>query len=92
MTRMVKCRKYGEELPGLSAPPFPGPAGERIFETVSARAWEEWQAHQTRLINERQLSLMDPQARKFLAEQRERFLDNEDFARAEHYVPEDRKP
>ena len=87
MTRTVHCRKYAEELPGLDAPPFPGAKGQEIFETVSTRAWEQWTAHQTMLINEHHLKLIDSEARKFLAEQREKFLDNEDYAQAEGYVP-----
>ena len=51
MTRMVMCRKFKEELPGLERPPYPGPKGEAIFQDVSKRAWDDWQAHQTMLIN-----------------------------------------
>ena len=56
MANTVHCRKYGEELPALTTPPFPGPAGEKIMQTVSAKAWEEWTEHQKRLINEKHLS------------------------------------
>lgn len=91
MTRTVLCRRYGEELEGLTQPPFPGPAGEAIFNTVSARAWSEWTEHQTRLINEKHLNMMDPQARKYLTEQREKFLAGEAFDKAEGYVPENKE-
>ena len=87
MTRTVTCRKYGDNQEGLDAPPMPGPAGEKIFQTVSKRAWSEWQALQTMLINEKHLELRDPATRKYLAEQRERFLDNLPVDRAEGYVP-----
>ena len=60
MPRTVFCRKYRKELEGLPQPPLPGAKGELIFETVSRRAWEEWQALQTMLINERNLRLIDP--------------------------------
>ena len=63
MSRTVFCRKYQLDLPGLDAPPFPGPQGEDIFNTVSKKAWEEWLEHQTRLINEKQLNMMDMTAR-----------------------------
>lgn len=87
MTRTVACRKYGEELEGLDTPPLPGPAGEEIFNTVSKKAWLEWQDLQTMLINEKALNLRDPEARKYLTEQRQRFLDNEETDHASGYVP-----
>ncbi|GAA6144652.1 MAG: oxidative damage protection protein [Thalassolituus sp.] len=88
MTNTVQCQKYGEELPAMTAPPFPGPAGERIMASVSAKAWEEWLEHQKRLINEKHLNVMDPEARKYLTEQREKFLSGDDYDLAEGYVPE----
>jgi Fe-S cluster biosynthesis and repair protein YggX len=87
MTRTVHCRKYQRELEGLDAPPMPGPKGQEIFDTVSKRAWAEWQALQTMLINEKHLDMRDPAARRYLSAQRERFLDNEDVDRAEGYIP-----
>ena len=87
MPRTVLCRKYGEELPGLDAPPLPGAAGEDIFANVSARAWREWQHLQTMLINEHRLSMVDPQARRFLTDQMRKFLANQDYARPAGYVP-----
>ena len=86
MTRTVACRKYGEELEGLETPPLPGPAGEEIFNTVSKKAWLEWQNLQTMLINEKTLDLRDPEARKYLTEQREKFLNNEATDHATGYV------
>lgn len=87
MTRTVNCRKYNKELPGLALPPYPGPKGKEIYETVSQKAWQEWQALQTMLINEKQLSLMDPDAREYLQQEMEKFLDNKDHDVAEGYVP-----
>jgi Fe-S cluster biosynthesis and repair protein YggX len=87
MTRMVHCKKYNKELPGLTIPPYPGPKGKEIYQSVSQQAWTEWQAQQTMLINEKQLSLMDPDARKYLQEEMDKFLNNEEFDQAEGYVP-----
>lgn len=87
MGRSVHCRKYGEELPGLEQPPYPGPKGQDIYDNVSRKAWEEWQAHQTMLINEKHLSLADAKARKYLQEEMDKFLSGADFDRAEGYVP-----
>ena len=74
MSRTVFCRKYKQELEGLDAPPLPGPKGQDIFENVSKQAWQEWMAHQTTLINEKHLNMMDMAARTYLGEQRDRFL------------------
>lgn len=87
MPRTVQCSKYGKELPGLDAPPFPGPKGQAIYESVSRQAWEEWTRHQTMLINERHLNMMDPESRRYLSEQRDRFLAGDDVDAAEGYVP-----
>jgi Fe-S cluster biosynthesis and repair protein YggX len=86
MTRLVFCRKYRQALPGLEKPPLPGALGQDIFEHVSARAWQEWQAHQTLLINEKRLRLIDPEARDYLRQQMQRFFANEDVEQAEGYV------
>lgn len=90
MTRTVHCRLKQQDLPGLDAPPFPGPKGQEIFDTVSAEAWHEWQNLQTMLINEKNLNMMDKEARKYLNEQRDKFLAGEDVDRAEGYVPEEK--
>lgn len=87
MARMVQCRKLKQELPGLDMPPFPGPKGQEIFDNISKQAWGEWMAHQTTLINEMRLNMMDLTARTYLAEQREKFFSGEDVDQAEGYVP-----
>lgn len=87
MTRKVFCRKYQQELDGLPQPPFPGPRGQDIYDNISRKAWEEWQAHQTMLINEKQLSMMEPESRKYLQSEMEKFFAGQDFDKAEGYVP-----
>ena len=86
MTRTVFCRKYQQDLEGLERPPYPGPKGQELFEHVSKQAWQEWLKHQTMLINEKQLNMMDASARSYLSEQLEKFLSGEDYDRAEGYV------
>ncbi|WP_237057425.1 oxidative damage protection protein [Microbulbifer sediminum] len=87
MSRTVFCRKYQQELEGLDAPPMPGPKGQEIYENVSKKAWQEWMAHQTMLINEKRLNMMEPSTRTYLAEQRDKFLSGESYDEAEGYVP-----
>jgi Fe-S cluster biosynthesis and repair protein YggX len=41
---------------------------------VSKEARQRWLEHQTMLINEYRLNALDPNARKFLAEEMEKFL------------------
>ena len=87
MTRTVQCRKYKQELPGLDRAPYPGPKGEDIFTNVSKQAWDEWQKHQTMLINERRLNMMNAEDRKFLQAEMDKLLSGEEYAQAEGYVP-----
>lgn len=86
MPRTVRCVKLGTEAEGLDRPPYPGPLGQRIFENVSKQAWHDWIAHQTRLINEYRLALADPQARRFLAEEMEKYFFGGELAQT-GYVP-----
>lgn len=86
MTRTVHCSRYQTDLPGLEKQPLPGANGEKIFASVSQKAWDEWQTLQTMLINEKHLSLIDPEARKYLTEQMWRFFNNETVDRAEGYI------
>ena len=87
MSRTVYCRKYQKELPGLPVPPLPGPKGQDIYNNVSQQAWQEWQQQQTMLINEKHLSLASADDRRYLQEQMDRFLANENHDQAEGYVP-----
>ena len=91
MSRTVLCRKYKEELPGLTVPPMPGAKGQELYATVSDRAWQEWKMHQTMLINEKHLNLLNPEHRKFLQDEMEKFLDNDSFEQGEGYVPVEAK-
>ncbi len=89
MSRQVFCRKYQQEMEGLDFAPFPGAKGEEILNTVSKKAWQEWLKHQTTLINEKRLNVFEPEAKKFLEEQREKFLSNDETVeKAEGWKPE----
>jgi Fe-S cluster biosynthesis and repair protein YggX len=74
MTRTVNCVLLKREAPGLERAPYPGPLGQRIFEQVSAEGWAAWLKHQTMLINEYRLTLVEPKARKFLEGEMEKYF------------------
>ena len=88
MTRTVFCTKYQADMEAMDRPPYPGAKGQTLFETLSKQAWQDWLAHQTMLINEKQLNMMNADDRKYLLSEMDKFLNNEDFDKAEGYVPE----
>jgi len=88
MSRTVQCPKLGKEAEGLAFVPYPGDLGQRIFDNISQEAWQLWLNHQTMLINERQLSLIDPEARTYLEGEMEKFLFGGDYDEIAGYVPE----
>ena len=71
----------------LRFPTFPGPKGLYIFENISKQAWQDWMAHQTTLINEKRLNMMDLTDRAYLDEQRDKFFSGDDVDQAEGYIP-----
>ncbi len=89
MDGTVFCQKYQKVLPALERPPYPGPMGQRLLNNISAQAWQDWIGHQTMLINENRLSLLDPAARQFLEKEMEKFLFGEGSAKPAGYKPLD---
>ena len=73
----------------MEAPPFPGAKGQEIFENISAEAWQSWLDMQTMLINEKHLNLMDKESRKYLNQQRDKYLAGEETDRAEGYTAQE---
>jgi Fe-S cluster biosynthesis and repair protein YggX len=87
MTRMVKCVKLGREAEGLDRPPYPGALGQRIYENISKEAWQGWLKFQTMQVNENRLNLSDAKARKFLADEMEKYLFGSGSVMPAGYVP-----
>ncbi len=87
MTRMVFCEKMKQELPGLEHIPYPGELGQKVYDSISAQAWQAWMQHQTMLINEYRLNVIDPEGRKFLEKEMEKFLFGEGSEKPEGFVP-----
>jgi Fe-S cluster biosynthesis and repair protein YggX len=88
MARMVMCQKLHRELPGLERPPIPGELGQRIYEHISAEAWEMWQEQSRLLINHYGLNLADPDARQLMRKQMEEFLFEDEDEKPEGWAPE----
>ncbi|MGA9423013.1 MAG: oxidative damage protection protein [Rhodanobacteraceae bacterium] len=89
MARTVYCVKLKREAEGLAFAPWPGELGKRIFENVSADAWNAWLAHQTMLINENRLNLLDPKTRAFLGAEMEKYFFGEGSDKPAGYVAPD---
>jgi Fe-S cluster biosynthesis and repair protein YggX len=90
MSRMIFCQKLKQQSAGLDDAPYPGELGQRIFENISKSAWQLWIEHQTRLINEYRLNLMELKSRQFLLGEMEKFLFGEGSAAPAGYVPQDK--
>ena len=87
MARKVMCVKLGREAEGLDFPPYPGPLGKRIYDSVSKDAWKQWLELQTMLVNENRLNMADKKAREYLAQQMEKHFFGEGADTAAGYVP-----
>lgn len=87
MTRMVECVKLGRQAEGLDSPPYPGELGQKIYDSISREAWQEWLSHQTMLINEKRLKAFKAEDRKYLQQQMEAFLFGGEVDAAEGYTP-----
>jgi len=74
MSDLVYCQKLKSTSAKMSKQPFPGPLGEKIFNSISQEAWNQWLNQQTMLINEYRLNLSEPQSRSFLSQEMQKFL------------------
>ena len=88
MSKMVNCKKLGKEAEALDRAPFPGEKGQRILENISKQAWQMWMQHQTMLINENRLSVIEPKAREFLENEMEKFLFGEGSDTPDGFTPQ----
>lgn len=88
MTRTIDCFKLKKSLSGLAKAPFPGPLGERIYNQISQEAWTMWISHQTMLINEYRLSLIEPTAREYLRKEMENYFFGEGSKKPDGFSPE----
>ena len=75
MTDALTCGRCGRSGDPLDKPPFRGTLGDRIHRSVCRSCWSEWQAQQTRIINELRLSLGDPRGQQILDREMRAFLN-----------------
>ncbi len=87
MSRSVNCTVLGKEAEGLDYLPYPGELGQRVYDSVSKEAWQRWLGHQTMLINEYRLSPIEPEARKFLETEMDKFFFGEGSTAPKEFVP-----
>ncbi len=64
--RLVKCVKFGVDLPGMTRKPFNDDFGQRLFDHVSQDAWNLWLKEMTKIINEYRLSMAKPAHQDYL--------------------------
>lgn len=77
MTRTVNCVKLGKSSPGLDEVPYPGELGERIYENISAEAWQTWLERLVMIVNEYQLNSADSSSLKTVEQHMLGYLFNE---------------
>ena len=83
---VVKCVKFGKEMPGLDYVPWNGPLGQRVYDNVSQEAWKLWIEHSKMVMNEYRLNPLDPKAHQLMEEQMEQFFFGEGARLPEGYV------
>jgi Fe-S cluster biosynthesis and repair protein YggX len=84
---MVKCVKFGKELPGLDTLPWPGELGQRVFDNVSVEAWKLWEERMKMILNEYRLLPFQKEAQELVAKQMEEFFFGDASALPRDYVP-----
>ena len=74
MARTIFCTFLQRDAEGQDFQLYPGDLGKRIHNEISKEAWGQRQKKQTMLINEKKLSMMNPQHRKLLEQELANFL------------------
>lgn len=74
---MLTCSRCGQSKEAMAKPPFRGKLGQTIHEKICPECWAEWQATQTKIINEYRLSMGDPKGQEMLDQQMKIFLNLE---------------
>jgi Fe-S cluster biosynthesis and repair protein YggX len=87
--RTVFCVKLQREMPGLEKPPWPGELGQRIYQSVSAEAWRQWEERMKMILNEYRLLPWQKEAQSLVARYMEEFFfGDQQSTLPPEYVPE----
>ncbi|HSJ15673.1 MAG TPA: oxidative damage protection protein [Longimicrobiales bacterium] len=70
----IQCAKCGQAGAQLAKAPLRTELGERVFQNICQRCWDQWLRYQTALINHNGLDVRDRPAREFLTANMEAFL------------------
>jgi Fe-S cluster biosynthesis and repair protein YggX len=70
----IDCVRCGETEPQMSRAPLRNELGERVFQSIGERCWEQWLRYQTALINHYGLDVREREAKDFLMSNMEAFL------------------
>ncbi|AKC60412.1 oxidative damage protection protein [Blochmannia endosymbiont of Camponotus (Colobopsis) obliquus] len=74
MKRIIYCVFLQQLAEGLTIQSYPGKLGKYIYQNISQQAWDQWKRHQTILINEKKLNLINNDHRNFLEKEMIKFL------------------
>lgn len=76
------CQRTGRPGTQLSKPPFRGPLGQHIYETISAETWKQWVGQGTKVINELRLDLSRDDHARIYDQHMIEFLGLEEFVQS----------
>jgi Fe-S cluster biosynthesis and repair protein YggX len=88
MAKMVDCIKLGRQAEGMDRPPFKGPLGDKLFESVSKEAWKQWLEHSKMLINEYRLDLTSESGQHLWMTECEKYFFGEGSSKPAEFVPQ----
>lgn len=87
MAHEVFCVKFKKELPGLDEPPFDTELGKRIYDNVSAAAWQQWTEFCKMILNEYRLNPARKEDQEVIVKHMEQFFFGDGQVVPKEYVP-----
>ena len=87
VVRRFTASSSAASCPASTRRPWPGPLGQRIYDHISAEAWELWEERMKMILNEYRLLPFQKEAQELIAKHMEEFLFGEAAALPPGYVP-----